>query len=525
MLILFTILVILSPMILGLRLDNIKISASLYTNETPEVLYEKGSPVESPVMELNVQPRNSSINESSTNAPSTTRVLQRASIAVCPQSVNLTVGDSVAIDVNVINMTDLQGYDFKLRYNNTIITATKANLGDFFPKNSWVIRKEIDSSNGIVWVAVCNPLGSGLKFSGNGTLATVYFKAVSNGSCILELYDTMLVVDDGRDYRNNPHDIINGYIQCEIFEHEIAAYLDSPIHLEPGSSWLVKGLAINKGLCNETDVSFEILIDGEVVNSTIASLITTGSSINLTYMFAPTEERIYNMTANVKPTPNEEHTKNNVASATVVVRSNIKVPQDYATIQEAIDAAVPGETIIIASGVYHENIGIDKPLTLIGESCNTTVIDGDGKTLVIVVIQEDNVKFNGFTIRNGSAGILLEYSKNSVITGNIITNTMDAFYLEFSHNNIITFNTLKDNENGLILQDSNNNTIYYNNFLNNKAQAVAVNSQNTWDNGVEGNYWSDYKGKDANDDKIGDTPYLIDKSNLDNYPLMKQKHG
>jgi nitrous oxidase accessory protein NosD len=43
---------------------------------------------------------------------------------------------------------------------------------------------------------------------------------------------------------------------------------------------------------------------------------------------------------------------------------------------------------------------------------------------------------------------------------------------------------------------------------------------NFWDNGEEGNYWEDYNGTDANNDGIGDTPYVIDDNNVDNYPLM-----
>jgi hypothetical protein len=44
--------------------------------------------------------------------------------------------------------------------------------------------------------------------------------------------------------------------------------------------------------------------------------------------------------------------------------------------------------------------------------------------------------------------------------------------------------------------------------------------ENSWDNGGEGNYWSNYTGTDANGDGVGDTPYVIGDSNIDNSPLM-----
>lgn len=34
------------------------------------------------------------------------------------------------------------------------------------------------------------------------------------------------------------------------------------------------------------------------------------------------------------------------------------------------------------------------------------------------------------------------------------------------------------------------------------------------------NYWNDYSGTDSNGDGIGDTPYIIDENNQDNYPSM-----
>jgi hypothetical protein len=42
---------------------------------------------------------------------------------------------------------------------------------------------------------------------------------------------------------------------------------------------------------------------------------------------------------------------------------------------------------------------------------------------------------------------------------------------------------------------------------------------NKWDNGSIGNYWSNYNGTDANNDGIGESPYMMDVNNKDNYPL------
>ena len=46
---------------------------------------------------------------------------------------------------------------------------------------------------------------------------------------------------------------------------------------------------------------------------------------------------------------------------------------------------------------------------------------------------------------------------------------------------------------------------------------------NVWDDGYPsgGNYWDNYTGVDSNHDGIGDTPYIIDADNVDNYPLME----
>lgn len=75
----------------------------------------------------------------------------------------------------------------------------------------------------------------------------------------------------------------------------------------------------------------------------------------------------------------------------------------YWYIQDAIDAATPGDTLEIGAATYVENITIDKTLDLNGEDKTTTIIDGGGVDRVVYVGGMHTVSLNGLTIENGSA--------------------------------------------------------------------------------------------------------------------------
>ena len=79
----------------------------------------------------------------------------------------------------------------------------------------------------------------------------------------------------------------------------------------------------------------------------------------------------------------------------------ITVPVDYSTIQEAIDAAIPGDTIYVWDGFYVENVILNKTVSLIGNSSATTIIDGN-QAGHSVYITSDWVNVTGFSIRNAS---------------------------------------------------------------------------------------------------------------------------
>ncbi|MCW4046931.1 MAG: hypothetical protein NWE99_05140 [Candidatus Bathyarchaeota archaeon] len=131
---------------------------------------------------------------------------------------------------------------------------------------------------------------------------------------------------------------------------------------------------------------------------------------------------------------------------------------------------------------------------------------------------------------------------DSKMVGNTL-NRINGIALYYTgSNNLIVGNNFQENNEGILFSGNSklsvNNTIYGNNFDHNSENVVVPFIRdpppNRWDNGTVGNYWSDYKGVDADGDGIGDTPYVIEtvyhdyeqnknvtvEEGRDNFPLM-----
>jgi nitrous oxidase accessory protein len=79
-----------------------------------------------------------------------------------------------------------------------------------------------------------------------------------------------------------------------------------------------------------------------------------------------------------------------VSAIPYVQASTIYVPDNYTTIQSAVNAAFPGDTIIVESGTYKENVIMDKKLTLIGDAFATIDAQGKGGAINITVSLQDS---------------------------------------------------------------------------------------------------------------------------------------
>nr|AAU82816.1 cell surface protein [uncultured archaeon GZfos1D1] len=145
---------------------------------------------------------------------------------------------------------------------------------------------------------------------------------------------------------------------------------------------------------------------------------------------------------------------------------------DYTSIQAAIDAADPINTIEVHSGTYYENVNVNKQLILKGTDTGSgkPVVDAGGSGNAIT-LSEDEITLEGFTATNSDPwrGIYLYSSSNNTITGNNACNNRHGICLYSSSNNTITGNNVSNNNySGICLWDhSNNNTITGNNATNN----------------------------------------------------------
>lgn len=118
----------------------------------------------------------------------------------------------------------------------------------------------------------------------------------------------------------------------------------------------------------------------------------------------------------------------------------IYVPDNYAMIQEAIDASVNGDFIIVRSGTYVENINFKgKAITLTSELGPVdTIIDGYQNSNVVSFHSQENSDsvLDGFTIMNGKrsrgGGIFCDNAdpliKNNIISNNLATDYGGGIY-------------------------------------------------------------------------------------------------
>jgi len=167
----------------------------------------------------------------------------------------------------------------------------------------------------------------------------------------------------------------------------------------------------------------------------------------------------------------------------------IEVPNDYATIQAAIDAAVKGDIVLVAPGTYVENIDfIGKAISVKSSGgAKVTVIDGNKLGSVVSFENSEGADsvLEGFRVINGTGSLdplgfkigggIYCWGSSPLITRNIITDNISTWtgggiYCYSSSPTItknIIFGNKVNNEGGGICCVDNSSPTIENNSINN----------------------------------------------------------
>ncbi|TET90894.1 MAG: hypothetical protein E3J35_04460 [Methanomassiliicoccales archaeon] len=141
-------------------------------------------------------------------------------------------------------------------------------------------------------------------------------------------------------------------------------------------------------------------------------------------------------------------------------------PGNYTSIQDAISASNPGDTVYVFGGTYYEHLVVDKPLNLIGEARDVTIIDGEG-TGNVIYVTSSWVNISQFTVTGSEwfesfmgNGIKLYYAHNCRVVDNNVSSNSHGIWIEMSDNNTIVGNIVSWNsEGGISIYNSDNITV------------------------------------------------------------------
>ncbi len=188
---------------------------------------------------------------------------------------------------------------------------------------------------------------------------------------------------------------------------------------------------------------------------------------------------------------------------------------DYLYIQDAINNAIPYDTIKVYSGTYSENLSLDKPLILVGlpyelgngSDTGAPVLDASrlssfsGSSDGMKVIA-DSCSIDGFTISNSDfAGayfnnvsyntfsnntfltnkygiVLSDYSNHNTFSDNTLIHQEYAILVINSDSNSFDYNTINENGAGIYIQLASGNELTWNTFSKNGDGIILVNSLN-----------------------------------------------
>ena len=252
---------------------------------------------------------------------------------------SLAPGQTFSMNITVANVENMLAYDFFLYYNNIVLNAT--SLTSYLPFTEQV-HSTINNNEGWVHMNYTTIPENALTTAIPTPIAGIDFNVTDMGESLLDLRDPRIRDRDGRDV---PLIIAEGYFRNVLYIHDISVQgrLETPLQLYLGDSSLLNVTVNNYGLSDETDVELQLLINGTVEDFVVISELLSMASYTWSYVWHPTVEGVYNITAYVPPVVDEQYTDNN--NETGMVNVILKLPTASFTVSPTVPPPFEGETV------------------------------------------------------------------------------------------------------------------------------------------------------------------------------------
>ncbi|MEM2051061.1 MAG: NosD domain-containing protein [Thermoproteota archaeon] len=149
----------------------------------------------------------------------------------------------------------------------------------------------------------------------------------------------------------------------------------------------------------------------------------------------------------------------------------ILVPDDYGTIQAALNAASDGDEIVVRDGIYMEKLMVRKKVTIRSEKgpdkCVIAPLPSYGLVVAIVNVSSNGVRMEGFTVSGNynEIGIAVNNVKECEVSNNIVRDCSIGILFFRADKNKAVNNTLIENDFGIGLEIASNNIIMRNVFM------------------------------------------------------------
>jgi len=275
-------------------------------------------------------------------------------VKIIPETVQPKSGEDFTVQVAVEDVLNLYGLDIQMSWNthflayvnHTVKIPVEVYSDGILHEPVIMLKDEVDTGAGTYWIAHAS-MYPAPPFNGNGTVFEMTFHAKTNGTCVLEIFSSILADDFGNPI---PHNVVNGTIEI-IPVHELAVIDISILKNIVGEGYctIINVTVANQGGFHESS-NITLFGNGTVIDVTSVTILNN-SHVTIVFCWNTTSwaKGNYTISSHITPVSGETNTTDNTFVDGWVF---VSIPGDVDG-----DRDVDIYDVVKITGIYYSEIG------------------------------------------------------------------------------------------------------------------------------------------------------------------------